>query len=77
MAETIASKLLTVLYLSMFSGGVLLQIPSVKDVIDADKVTVGVYNTILVFTALLWGAKAVLRLYEKKREIDERFRDKK
>lgn len=72
-----STKLITLLYLSMFSGGLLLQIPSVKDVIDADKVTVGVYNGILIFTALLWGAKAILRLYEKKREIDERFKDKK
>mgnify|MGYP001472357752 CR=1 FL=1 len=76
MAHTMVTKFLSVFYYTWLSGGVLMQIPPVTELLGSDRIDTFVYNGILVITALLWAAKYILNLYEKKREIDDRFKRK-
>ena len=72
----ITSKFLTVFFVSWIGGGLVMQIPAIGEVVNNDLISVGVYSFIAVLSALLWAAKMVLNLYEKKREIDEKYKDK-
>ena len=72
----IGYKFLTVFFFSWIGGGFLMQIPAIGDVINHDLISVGVYSFIAVLSALLWAAKMVLGLYEKKKEIDDKYKDR-
>lgn len=65
----ISAKLLTTFFYSWLGGGLFLQIPEIKDLIQLDNVHVSIQIAVLVITFLLLAIKYSLDIYEKLRDI--------
>tara|TARA_R110000851_G_scaffold46804_1_gene113849 strand:- start:195 stop:458 length:264 start_codon:yes stop_codon:yes gene_type:complete len=87
MTQTLTLKVFTFIYLALLGGGIIMEIPNLNAFMDPDQSDQSTYKWAFLITAIFYfiekamsirskKQKSDMELYEKKREIDSRYKDK-